>query len=67
MEFKLSEEEAKLAKEWIGEQKLKHGYETGTFGGRWVYQFTPTGLGVEAVVIDQMTGERKELTDYSKW
>jgi hypothetical protein len=38
----------------------------GAAGGRWTYEFTPTGIG-EIVVRCGLTGEHIDLTDFDSW
>ena len=40
---------------------------SGAAGGSLTYSFTPTSLGVIAVVRDGHTGEEINLTDYESW
>ena len=40
---------------------------TGTIGGQFKYQFTPNSIGETVSVVDAVTGENLELTDFSTW
>ena len=56
--FSISEEEDKKIHEWIGKQTDKRPGIGGVSGGRFTYQFTPTGLGTFGIVIDGFTGDK---------
>lgn len=66
MKFQLSDKEQKLANEWISKQKKKDNTQT-TFGGRFSYKFTQTGIGVVVEVIDEHLNESLDVTDYDLW
>ena len=61
MEFKLSEEEQKLANEFIEEHKNHH--KLGIFS----YIFTPNGIGTNVYIKCQGCKEIKDITDYGCW
>lgn len=65
--FVVSISEQDKANEWIDEQVEKHKHKGVTSGERFGYQFIPTGLGVCISVIDLLTGESKDVTDYSNF
>lgn len=65
--FVVSISEQDKANEWIDEQVEKHKHKGVTSGERFGYQFIPTGLGVCVSVIDLLTGESKDVTDYSNF
>ena len=56
--FPISEEEDKKINEWIEKQMEKVPGIGGTSGGRFTYQFTPTGLGTAGTIIDGFTGDK---------
>ncbi len=56
--FPISEEEDKKINEWIEKQMEKVPGIGGASGGRFTYQFTPTGLGTAGTVIDGFTGDK---------
>ena len=56
--FPISEKEDKKINEWIEKQMEKVPGIGGASGGRFTYQFTPTGLGTSGTVIDGFTGDK---------
>ncbi len=64
--FFLQGKELADAHEFIKQQWLKSTV-TGCDGGRFSYEFTPTGLGMCVVIIDNVTKERKNITNSSEW
>ena len=56
--FPISEEEDKKINEWIEKQMEKVPGIGGASGGRFTYQFTPTGLGTVGTIIDGFTGDK---------
>jgi hypothetical protein len=40
---------------------------TGAIGGQFTYQFTPNSIGESVRVIDQVTGDHIDLTEYETW
>ena len=65
--FVVETSEQDKANEWIDEQVEKHKHKGVTSGERFGYQFIPTGLGVCVSVVDILTGESKDVTDYSNF
>jgi hypothetical protein len=62
--FHLSDENLQKVSAWIS----THGPTPASgIGGRYTYCFTPTGLGVVIKVIDNLTSEELDLTNYSLW
>lgn len=55
--FPISEEEDKNIKEWIKNQQEKNPGIGGAVGGRFTYEFIPTGLGTVGTIIDGFTGD----------
>jgi hypothetical protein len=39
----------------------------GAIGGRYSWEFTPTGLGVVVIIKDAITKTQKDVTDYDGW
>lgn len=66
MKFNLSEKEDKTIKDWIKIQIDKETKNT-TIGGRFTYSFTPNGIGTGIIVIDNLTGDKINATDYDCW
>lgn len=58
-----AEQWAKLAA-W---KKTRPVRNEGCSGGRYIYQFCPTSLGIVVKVIDDCTKEEIDLTDYESW
>lgn len=65
--FSLSKSELEAAKLFIKEQNKKAPANAGAIGGRWSYQFTPTSIGVISSIVDNVTKETKDLTDFDNW
>jgi len=78
--FSLTEKQEKKLAEWklvqdakvISFEKgteLEHENEAyyGTTGGGYTYEFTPTSLGCVIKVINNMTKEEIDLTEYDQW
>lgn len=72
--FKLSEEQGKKLDDWVAEQdakvaaiqKRERAYY-GCSGGAYTYSFTPTSLGTVVKVVNGVTKEEIDLTDYEDW
>ena len=63
--FKLTAEQQDETKEWVSGHGCPIDYE-GAIGGKFTYNFTPTGLGV----VEKVTcscGSVIDLTLYDKW
>lgn len=56
--FPISEKESKKIDKWIEKQMKKNPGIGGASGGRFTYQFTPTGLGTSGTIIDGFTGDK---------
>ena len=56
--FPITEEEHKKIKEWIDKQMKKHPGSGGAIGGRFTYEFLPTGVGTAGTIIDSFTGDK---------
>ena len=59
--FPISEEEDDLIKEWEKKIMEKHPDNGGAIGGRFHYEFIPTGIGTIGVVVDTFTKEKFEF------
>lgn len=64
MNFSLDERAAQLALEFITIKRLEY---AGAIGGQFTYEFTPTSIGLGIVIIDNVSKERCDLTDYESW
>ena len=65
-EFKLTEKEEKLAKEFEQEHSHKGIYK-GAIGGHIDYIFTPNSIYRGLVMKCNICREEKNITDYSVW
>ena len=61
--FPISEEEGKKIKEWMDKQIKKNPSSGGAIGGRFRYEFIPTGIGTVGTVIDIFTEDRFNFQD----
>ena len=62
--FSLDKEQLEKLSAW---RKTRPVRNEGCSGGRYVYLFCPTTLGVVTKVIDDITKEELDLTDYGSW
>lgn len=65
--FVLTAEQEKLAREWIESRELTSPSRRTAIGGRFTFAFTPTSVGVIAVVKDVHDDAKLDLTDYDNW
>ena len=71
--FKLSDADWAKVAEWKATLPFPKGVREdgfpvgGAIGGRWTYQFTPTSLGTVVKVIDGISKEVLDLSDYEDW
>lgn len=61
--FPISEEDDKKIKEWVKKQMEKNPSIGGAIGGRFKYEFIPTGVGTVGTVIDTFTQDRFTFCD----
>ena len=66
IEFKLNEKENELAEKFLQEHRHPEIYK-GAIGGHIDYVFTPNGIGTAITIHCGICGERKNITDYSRW
>lgn len=66
MTFELDPTQKKKAYSWM-KKLIKDNAEVGTIGGRFTFSFTGTGLGLIIKVIDNVTKQELDLTDYENW
>jgi hypothetical protein len=62
--FGLDKEQLKKVNDWVAGHAKRYG---GAIGGRYTYTFTPTSLGTVSKVIDNITKEELDVTDYEGW
>ena len=60
----LDEKQIKKLAKWIKKKKKKN---DGAIGGRYTYEFTPTGLGNIIKVKDNNTEDEIDLTNTEDW
>ena len=61
--FPISEGEDKKIKKWIDKQTEKYPGNGGAIGGRFRYEFIPTGVGTIGTIIDTFTEDRFNFQD----
>lgn len=61
--FPISEKEAEKIHEWQDKLLKEHPGNAGAIGGRFRYEFIPTGMGVAGTVIDSFTGEKLQFQE----
>ena len=77
MNFSLDEDQNTKLGDWVSQHNISCRFSrqnnegnpdspTGAIGGRFTYEFTPTGLGVCAIV-KCACGEAIDLTDVENW
>jgi len=57
----LDEKEKEKASLFIKEKEVKY---VGAIGGQFTFTFTPTSIGTIKTIIDNVSGEKCDLTDY---
>lgn len=67
MKFELLDKEVKRANKFMNSQKKKRDNYVGAIGGAFSYKFTPTGIGDIVQIIDNITKETLDITDYGSW
>ena len=66
--FKPSEKEIETAEAWINNQLVSKPKKDNTaIGGRFQFCFTPTSVGLAFKVVDTITNESCDATDYDTW
>lgn len=61
--FPISQNEDKKIKEWQEKILKEHPGSAGPIGGRFRYEFIPTGVGVIGTVIDSFTKEKYQFQE----
>ena len=56
--FHITKEEHEKINAWIEKQMKKHPGNGGAIGGRFSYEFVPTGIGTSGTIIDGFTGDK---------
>jgi len=64
MKFQLTENQSKLASEWMKEKRVDN---QGAIGGQFTYQFTPCSIGVFVSIVDCVTKEELDLSEYDNF
>jgi hypothetical protein len=72
--FKIDKDQRETLNKWIKLQDEKAAYVQdrdepyyGSISGGYTYSFTPTGLGIIITVVNNITYEKIDLTDYKSW
>lgn len=63
--FPISEEEKKKIDEWKNSLPEVPITKLGAIGGRYIYEFTPTSIGVSGTIRDSITGRSFEFQELS--
>jgi hypothetical protein len=64
--FSIADTELEKAEKFIDAHEAKHGRCRAAAGGRYAYEFTPTGIGT-CVVIKCACGVNENVTDFDNW
>ena len=65
--FCLTEDQENRVKEWMKDHRNECTLDdAGAIGGRYTYEFTPTGLGM-CEVVKCVCGSELNVTDYDGW
>lgn len=67
MNFNLDDKQKETASKWMSDQCEKKPAATGAIGGRFTFSFTATSLGTIEKVVDNVTKEELDLTDYGSF
>ena len=62
----LDDKESSKISEWIKERR-KDGRPEGCIGGRFTYKITHTTLGTVVIVVDNITKEELDISNYEDW
>lgn len=62
--FRLTKEEVELAQKFMKEKALDY---VGAIGGQFTFEFTITSIGQIITVLDSVSGERCDVTDYDNF
>jgi hypothetical protein len=66
MQFEITEKEYKKISKWQ-KKLLRDKAPTGAIGGRFQYTFTPNSIGLVIKVVDLVTKQELDITDYESW
>ena len=64
--FELDESEIKKFEKWKKKMKKKDD-SIPSAGERWTFMFTPTGVGTVVYAMDELTGEKIDITDWDNF
>lgn len=64
MNFKLTDEQINAVNDWKSNHDQVY---CGAIGGRYSFEFTPTGVGIIIVIKDNITNEKLDVTDYESF
>lgn len=62
--FEISPEQLVKIYDWMGMRKYQ---SRSVDGARFTYCFTPTSIGTVIKVIDEVTGDEFDASDYENW
>ncbi len=63
-QFCLNDKQLEQIKAWASKHEKVY---TGAIGGRYTYTFTPTSVGMIVNVIDCVTKEKLDISNYEDW
>jgi hypothetical protein len=63
-EFRINKQQVEKILTWQATHKEEY---CGANGGRYTYSFTLTNMGMVVEVIDNITNERLNVTEYDQW
>lgn len=63
-QFWLSDEQEQLVREWVATLSPE---PASAIAGRLKYEFTPTSIGLVAIVTDTVTNRFVDVSDYYEW
>lgn len=64
MNFELDQEQAGKVAKWMDSHRQAY---CGAIGGRYVYSFCETAVGIIVKVYDEITKETLDVSDYENW
>jgi len=67
MTFTTTPEQDEKIRDWIHWQEVDKPSKLTAIGGRYTYEFTPTGVGIVVKIKDAVTKEALDVSDYDLW
>ncbi len=65
--FRFSEDQYIKLQKWKNGLQPPRDANCGAIGGRFTYLFTPTNLGTIIIVLDNLSQDTIDITDYDNW